>query len=116
MIISKEKIMGIPYKSRGRGMDGMDCYGFVIYIEKCMGHELMDLLLDARVTRKDLNIEEVKQPGNGVIIEVMYKNHIHVGVCLDRRNFIHMTEQGVKIHPIRYFGAKKYYKVVDIID
>lgn len=35
-------LIGIPYKEHGRTLDGFDCYGFLLYVEKEAGNVLPD--------------------------------------------------------------------------
>lgn len=113
MIITSKDILGIPYKSRGRGVDGMDCYGYAIFIERLMGHRLRDVLDDSVVKRGDINVEEVEKAERGTVVEFCYKKHLHVGVCLNKVNVIHMTEQGVRVNALSHCRVAHFYKVID---
>lgn len=100
------KYLGIPYKHRGRGMDGLDCWGLAKLIYKDLGFELLDV--DAEYDEdwgwqgKNYFIENYHRQWNKVTLPrpydgVLFKNSVgavnHGGVMLDEDQFIHAVKK-----------------------
>lgn len=47
----------------------------------------------------------------GAIIEMEYGEEIHVGVCINDREFIHMTRLGCRINQIGIFKIRGIYGI-----
>lgn len=116
-----DDLIGQPYKIHGRGDGGFDCYGLAIEVERRYGKKLNDAYYDSEVTKwhdvnaPSLNVREVSEPAPGIIIEMTLKgmDALHIGVCVDKRRFIHCTEKhGVHVSMIAAFPAGRYFEVV----
>lgn len=102
----------IKYKTYGRNeKEGMDCYGYAIYVEKQLGKELVDILDCSRDT---LNIKKIPRTSlhRGSLIECSYNNHSHIGVMLDKDTFTHMTREGVRVNRIECVKVIGCYDIV----
>ena len=126
-MIEIDDLLGIPYKIHGRDLDGFDCYGLVIEVERRFGHEMIDYygeytngdcvkVLDKNCNDfiRDMNLIETDSPSLGDIIVFLNDNgeSVHVAVYLKRDDFIHCDGDGVSIANLnRYFRDKwKVYK------
>jgi cell wall-associated NlpC family hydrolase len=118
MITEKDiinKYLGIPYKHRGRTLEGLDCYGLIISVYKDLGFELFDLedyernwsskernlfLLNyyrqwERLEAYKSNFDAVLfRAGEGGIPSMMVN---HGGLVLSKRRFIHCCRQGTVV-------------------
>lgn len=111
-----DDLFTVPYKLHGRTMEGMDCYGLAIEVERRLGHELWDVLdnrhnSDLCVKRESLNAKQCKAPSEGVLVELYLDNHLHIGVCLNAFDFIHMTKDGVRVSKLAHFKVRAFYEV-----
>jgi len=118
-------LIGVPYLNNGRDIvNGLDCYGLVIEVEKRLGKELIDVYYDnhneelADEYAPLLNVTEVDSIYTGVIIEMRKNGLLHLGVALDKNTMIHATtNQGVRISRvgcmpvIHLYEVNKYYGV-----
>jgi len=106
------KLFPIPYKHKGRGYDGADCYGFIIiFFRDFLGIELMDVYQDyderwAFKGNKNYftenyhkQFEKVEHPKPYDLIGFQNKKGIvnHAGVVLQNGKFIHCSKDGVNI-------------------
>lgn len=105
-----KKYLGVPFKNKGRDLDGLDCYGLVKCIYKDFGFDLFDIDedYDAKWTlrRKNYFLEnyarewvEVERP---MFLDVVaMKNFdgamVHLGVCIGNGKFIHTSKAGTVV-------------------
>lgn len=110
MTISINDLLGIPYKDHGRDKNGMDCYGLAIEVARRYGYKLDDVVYDnhdlslSDEKKPTLNVTPIDKPREGALIEMQYGNELHIGVCINSREFIHMTKTGCRVNQI---GALK---------
>lgn len=112
-----DDLLAMPYKARGREIDGMDCYGLVIECCRRNGQELKDITDTAHVPAGEL-LEYVKglnakpcEPETGCIVQCEYQNELHIGYLIDKRTMLHMTYNGARITPTIAIRGAKFYKV-----
>lgn len=112
-------LIGVPYIQNGRTKDGFDCYGLAIEVEKRFGNELIDVVYENNNIKLSdefaplLNIKKTDFIHGGTLLEIHIKNELHIGVAINKREFIHATtNQGVIISPI---GAYKIYAAYEVI-
>ena len=106
-MINVTDLIGVPFVEFGRDIHaGLDCYGLAIEIEKRLGKELKDVVLErfdrnkVEKTVPALNVHKTDVIKEGTILEFYGKQdkRLHVAIALDSRTFIHATEnQGVRI-------------------
>jgi len=108
-----KKYLGIPYKNRGRGMDGLDCWGLIVNVYKDYGVEVFDLEnYDAEWQRHGGNLimdnyyenwQKVTCYGPGDVVLMRYPRDVvgHAGIFLDRGMFIHATREGVVVSRVK---------------
>lgn len=106
-----DKYLGIPYKHRGRTLEGLDCWGFLKLIYQDLGFSLFDI--------EDLTYEKtwavhgndyfklnskndwIKNTTPQVLDGVLFLNNKgianHAGVILKNRKFIHAARCGIII-------------------
>ena len=104
------KYLGIPYRHRGRGLNGFDCYGLIIAIYGDVGIRLFDVEEDYTedwswkgrnhfIENAHRQWEEVRQPM--LFDVVLFKNSKgivnHAGVMLDEYNFIQTCRAGTVV-------------------
>lgn len=94
-----EKYLGIPYKQGGRSVEGLDCLGLVLMIQKDLGFLVDDPTEYDQVDREIFLSNygrywtEVKEPRYGdVILFRIGKFPDHVGVYIDKDKFIQVIE------------------------
>lgn len=106
-----EKYLGIPYKHRGRNLDGLDCYGFIIAVYRDWEIELFDIEEEynegwAFKSGKNYFIENYhrqwqKVDGPEMLDVVLFHNSKgivnHGGIVLSDRKFIHCCKAGVVV-------------------
>ncbi|MBI4970749.1 MAG: C40 family peptidase [Candidatus Omnitrophica bacterium] len=106
-----EKYLGIPYRHRGRAMDGFDCWGFLKLAYADLGVRLFDIEdleyskiwgLKGKDYFKDNyshDWEKVNEPQ--VLDGILFVNSRgvanHAGIVLGNRRFIHCCRQGVMV-------------------
>ncbi|MBE3519273.1 MAG: C40 family peptidase [Firmicutes bacterium] len=100
-----ENLIGIPYKFKGRGFDGVDCLGLVwlyfrskgisfpdgdgLPIEEEAGPDYLKRALDAlnRIARP------VSEPQADDIVVMRFPGgYVHLGVMVDQRNMLHVVK------------------------
>jgi len=106
-----DKYLGIPYRHRGRTMEGLDCWGFLKLFYADLGIRLFDIE-DLEYSRvwglegKDYFKEhhfhdwvQVKSPEilDAVLFVNSRKIANHAGIVLNNGRFIHSCRQGVII-------------------
>lgn len=118
MLILKD-LIGIPWKDNGRALDGFDCYGLAIEIEKRLGKNLKDVIYNnhseelENINVPTLNVEKTEKIEIGNIISMTIKSELHIGVIISDKEFIHATRnQGVRISLISNYKIKNIYKVI----
>ena len=117
MTISINDLLGIPYKDHGRDKSGMDCYGLAIEVARRYGYKLDDVIYDDHNTSLSqeyaptLNVTPIDKPREGAIIEMECKNELHIGVCLNSREFIHMTRTGCRVNQIGTIKVRGLYGI-----
>lgn len=109
-----DKYLGIPYKHRGRSLEGLDCWGFLKFVYADLGIRLFDIE-DLEYSRvwgvegKNYFKEhyfhdwfEVKEPEvlDGVLFANSRRIANHTGIVLSSGRFIHCARQGVIISRI----------------
>lgn len=113
-------LIGIPYKENGRDLTGLDCYGngiFAVYI--LSKKKLRDVIYEnhnielADENAPLLNIRKTDFINKGTLLEIHAGNELHIGVALNKKEFIHATyNHGVKISPIGAYTVVNKYEVI----
>ena len=117
MTIRINDLLGIPYKDHGRDKNGMDCYGLAIEAAKRYGYKLDDVIYDDHAVdlsdeyKPTLNVEPIDQPREGALLEMQYGDELHVGICINSREFIHMTKGGCRINQIGVLKVRGIYGI-----
>lgn len=117
MSIELNDLIGTPYKDHGRGVGGYDCYGLAIEVAKRFGYKLNDVIYenhDIELSEKNaptLNITPIEKPCEGAVIEMETGGELHIGICLNSREFIHMTRTGCRINQIGTIKVRGYYGI-----
>lgn len=117
MSIELNDLIGTPYKDHGRDASGYDCYGLAIEVSRRYGYKLNDIIYEnhnielSAQNVPTLNVTPIDEPREGAIIEMEYGDELHVGVCLNARDFIHMTRQGCKVNRIGSIKVRGYYGI-----
>jgi cell wall-associated NlpC family hydrolase len=95
---------GSPYRNGAKGSDAFDCSGFVHYVYKRSGITLpvsTDKLVKAGT---EIPGDQV-QPGDLVFFKI--KKDLHVGIMINRKEFIHASKsRGIALDDIE----AKYWK------
>ena len=116
-MIQIDDLLGIPYKDHGRDKNGFDCYGLAIEVSRRYGYKLNDVFYEDHNTelsdklKPTLNLYPVERPAGGIIIEMQYGNELHIGVCINAREFIHMTKSGCRINQIGTIRIRGLYGI-----
>lgn len=120
-MIEINDLIGQPYKDHGRGNGGYDCYGLAIEAARRFGYQLNDVVYenhDIELSDKNkptLNVSPIKEPRAGAIIEMETccgnGAELHIGICLNEREFIHMTRNGCRINQIGAIKVRGYYGI-----
>ena len=117
MTININDLIGIPYKDHGRDLNGMDCYGLAIEVLRRYGYRLNDVSYenhDLELSAENiptLNVTPIDEPREGALLEMQFNNALHVGVCINKREFIHMTRTGCRINQIGVIPIRGIYGV-----
>lgn len=115
--IKLSDLIGIPYKDHGRDASGYDCYGLAIEVARRYGYKLNDVIYQdhnlalSAENVPTLNVMPIDAPREGAIIEMEYGDELHIGVCINNREFIHMTRQGCRINQIGIFKIRGIYGI-----
>ena len=107
-MIDVRDLIGKPYGTHGRGPVTYDCYGLAIEVCKRFGKELPDAFYESTSPEINgnligrakplLNASCIDEPVPGAVVVVMTgSNPVHIGVCLNSKDFIHCGKYGVKI-------------------
>lgn len=116
-MIKIDDLLGTPYRDHGRDRSGYDCYGLAIEVERRFGYRLDDVYYEdhdtalSDATRATLNVTPIDRPRAGAVIEMETKGELHIGVCLNAREFIHMTRTGCRVNNIGLFKVRGIYGV-----
>lgn len=113
-------LIGIKYKDHGRDLSGLDCYGLAILAVYIITRKkLNDVIYNDHAAElcdklaPTLNVKPTTEIKAGNLIEMTFKNEIHIGVIINAREFIHATyNMGVKISPLRAAPINNIYEVV----
>ena len=117
MTININDLIGVPYKDHGRSLDGMDCYGLAIEVMRRYGYKLNDVEYNnhdlelADENAPTLNVTPIDQVREGAILEMQTNNELHIGVCISKKEFIHMTRTGCRINQIGTIPIRGIYGV-----
>lgn len=115
MTINISDLIGVPYKDHGRDNNGMDCYGLAIEVMRRYGYKLNDVVYEnhnielADRNVPTLNITPIDQAREGALLEMQYNGELHIGVCISKREFIHMTRTGCRINLIGTLPIRGIY-------
>lgn len=112
-------LIGKPYKENGRDLTGFDCYGLAIEVTKRFGKPLNDVIYNnhdielSSLLVPTLNVKTTEKIKAGTILEMNFRNELHIGVCLNEKEFIHTTaKQGVRISKIGVIPIIEKYEVI----
>ena len=118
-MIDVSDLIGAPYKDNGRTVEGFDCYGLAIEVEKRFGKKLSDAVYenhDLELSQKWaplLNVKKTDFIKAGSLLEIHVGNTLHVAVALDEVRMIHATtNQGVRISKIAAYRIAGIYEVL----
>ena len=119
MTVRVDDLLGVPYKDHGRSKEeGYDCYGLAIEVARRFGYRLDDVEYnddhDIRLADEHaptLNITRLDAPRAGALVEMTAGNNLHIGVCLNGREFIHMTRSGCRINRIGTIKTRGFYGI-----
>jgi cell wall-associated NlpC family hydrolase len=115
------KYLGIPYRNHGRNIDGLDCYGLIIFIYKDFGIELFDIDADydddwswdghnLLMENVHFDWEEIKEQEQFCIVAFENGKGIvnHAGIMLDTDRFLHCCKAGVVVSRLSNFKEKRF--------
>ncbi len=127
-MIDVSDLIGVPFVEFGRDKEnGLDCYGLAIEVEKRLGKDLKDVVLEKfnrekvektvpTLNVKKIRLDEIKE---GAVLEFygLQDKRLHIAVALDEKTFIHATEnQGVRISTLgtcsQYLKLANVYEVI----
>lgn len=117
MRIELNDLIGAPYKDHGRDASGYDCYGLAIEVARRYGYKLNDVIYEnhnltlSAENVPTLNVTPIDAPREGAILEMEYENELHIGVCINTREFIHMTRLGCRINQIGIIKIRGIYGI-----
>ena len=116
MQVKLDDLLGTPYKDHGRDSSGYDCYGLAIEVARRYGYKLNDVLYDSNHDTElsaanipTLNVTRIEAPREGALIEMEWRHELHIGVCINEREFIHMTRTGCRINQIGTIKVRGIY-------
>jgi len=97
------KYIGIPFVPLGRDKnEGLDCYGLMRELAKDNGHPLPDYEYEGNTDnvfalnfhKSVFEIDEAdRQAGDVVVLEYPVQGGIHIGMLINRNEFIHTTRK-----------------------
>lgn len=112
-------LIGVPYKENGRSLEGLDCYGLAIEVEKRIGKNLIDVYYNNHnIELSDeysplLNIRKIVNVYPGALLEMHIGSELHIGVAITKDLMIHATKnQGVRISKINAYPITNIYEVI----
>ena len=115
--MSFDDLLGVPYKDHGRDKNGYDCYGLAIEAARRFGYKLDDVIYDDHALelsdeyKPTLNVTPIDKPRAGALIEMKCGDELHVGICINSREFIHMTRTGCRINQIGAINIRGLYGI-----
>lgn len=115
MTINISDLIGVPYKDHGRDTSGFDCYGLAIEVLRRYGYELHDVIYNdhnlelSAENVPTLNVTPIEEPREAAILEMQADGELHIGICLNKREFIHMTKTGCRINQIGALPIRGIY-------
>jgi cell wall-associated NlpC family hydrolase len=118
-------LVGVKYKPHGRTIEeGLDCYGVALIVLEREGIHLPDVFYAdtdretnkeiMRILEQGIPHEKLERPERNCIIELTVCGMpSHIGVYLGNGEFIHATECGVAVEPLRRWEkrVKGYYRI-----
>lgn len=110
-MIYYEDLLGVPYRRRGRGMDGMDCYGLAIECCRRAGMELGDMI-EATGGAVAVNVARINSAVDNCIMQCVYEDGLHIGFMLDRQTVLHMTRSGARVAPLLHIENPVFFEVI----
>jgi hypothetical protein len=99
-------LVGVPWKVRGRGLDGLDCVGLAVLAQKVLcGRSLSfgsaEYDEKNQYDRSSLIRDEVERlfrpadaPSSGAVALFFFESCWHVATFTDRTHFLHIFEGG----------------------
>lgn len=118
-MIDVSDLIGIPYLDNGRTLEGLDCYGLAIIVEKRLGKTLRDVVYEnhdielSERWKPLLNVQSCDSIKEGTLLEIHVGNTLHIAVALDNKSMIHATtNQGVRISRIAAYKIAGMYEVI----
>ena len=129
--IIAEKVLGVPFKYKGRDLSGLDCWGLVMYCYKELGIELEDFQqynrekhIKGKMTFKSKALTElwkswkqVKEPKAGDVVLFKGKRGYisHIAIYIGHNRVLNTTFRGtiiVRLVDINYI-VEGYYRYVN---
>jgi cell wall-associated NlpC family hydrolase len=108
-------LIGLPYKTHGRGESGVDCFGLILLIARRNGTPIADVWykgFDPSLIKlaDQMNVERCElEPG--CVIETVKGGRLHLGYALDGGRMIHATiNEGVIVESINKYPVKGCYR------
>lgn len=101
-MIDCRELVGIPYKERGRGIDGVDCLGLNLMVSRMLGFDVPDWIYRGeeenrdkeavRLRKEGMGAESLNFPVEGCYIEFSCIDRLHTGVYIGDGKFIHASK------------------------
>lgn len=116
-MIEINDLLGAPYKDHGRDVSGFDCYGLAIEVARRFGYKLNDVVYEnhnielSDENKPTLNVTPIDKPRAGAVLEMEHQNELHIGICLNEREFIHMTRTGCRVNQIGIIKIRGIYGI-----
>jgi cell wall-associated NlpC family hydrolase len=104
------KYLEIPYVEDGRGWNGCDCFGlFILWYKHELGIDVFDAQFSRKLDVPVVHLEKLftefsrtEHPTKHDLVLLKYDCDLHVGVCVDDKQFIHTFERvGCSVSEIR---------------
>lgn len=120
-MIKYDDLLSAAYKPHGRGDGGFDCYGLVLECCKRAGTPIKDpfqkyehLPVGAEMLYINdyNNIQEIKAPKAGAIVECKTGENLHVAYMVTPQLALHITQKGCRVTHIRALNPIRYYEVI----
>lgn len=117
-----DDLFDVPYKTHGRSMKGMDCYGLVLECCRRSGKKLPDFMYSSdkqlqatfpKYAARTGAVECAKKAGT--VAEYENKDgSLHVGFMVTDDDMLHMTYSGVRLTPVGIFRNVTFYEVPNV--
>lgn len=115
-----EDLLAVPYKTNGRDLSGMDCYGLVIECCRRSGADLHDIVYAnekvpyGELTEyvRNLNVREIDNAKPYCVVQCQYEGLLHLAFMLDKRFCIHATDYGVRVMPVTFLRNARFFEVI----